>query len=169
MYKSCEGTSSQQRLKQLMIGKQRMVTKKFQTYECEVRRYHQTFRNDVNLPCPNLATVRLLNLDDPFWDIGGLTHPAEPWATDPDTKLGIQAFLTSRTCEEELKRIAREVRQMIRSAQDMATKIDLVETLSTVCRLLLFLSILKLPQLIHGVLLQLGILTVPRVQKRSTW
>lgn len=96
-----------------MIGKQRMVTKKFNTYENEVRKYNQTFRNEVRIPCLTLATVRSLQLEDNFWDIGELTHPAEPWATDPDTKVGIQAFLTARTCEEELKRIAREVRQMI--------------------------------------------------------
>lgn len=164
MYTFLEGTSIQQRLQQLMIGKKRMVTKEFQTYECEVRIYHQNFRNDVILPCPNLATVRSLHLDDTLWDIGALTHPAEPWASDPDTKVGIQAFLTLRNCEEELRRIAREVRKMIQSASNMATKIDSVYTLSAVCNFPLFLSISKRQQSIHGVLLQLGPLTVPRVQ-----
>lgn len=113
-----------------------MVAKKFHTFEAEVNQYHRTFRNAVRIQCPTLAMVKSLQLDDSFWDIGELTHPSEPWATDPDTKVGIQAFLVARNCEEELKRIAREVRQMIQSSLNMASKMDSVYRLTTLCKFL---------------------------------
>lgn len=89
-----------------MVGKQKMVAKKFFTYENEVRKYHRTFRNGVRIECPSLAAVRFMKLEDSFWDIRDLNHPAEPWAVDCDTKEGIQAFLTFRNCVEELQRMA---------------------------------------------------------------
>lgn len=148
-----------------MIGKQRLVARKFQTYEGEVTKYHQTFRNADRMPCPTLADVRSLNLEDNFWDIDELTHPAEPWAIDPDTKVGIRAFLTVRSCEEELRRIAREVRQMIQSSLMMATKIDSLHALSTVCKSLLFLFMYS-RDIIDVLFFKLGLLNVTRVQHR---
>lgn len=127
-----EGTASQQRLKNLMMRKQRLVERKYQSYKNEAEKYNQTFRNTPKIPCPSISVVRSLKLDDNFWDIGELTHPDKPWAVDPDTKVGIQVFLTVRNCEEELRRIAREVRQMIRSALHMEAKISCVNTLSKI-------------------------------------
>lgn len=116
-----------------MMGKQRMVARKWKTYETEVAAYHKAFRGRARLRCPDLNSVRSLKLDDPFWDTGDLTHPNEPWAVDPDTKLGMQAFLTSQNSEEELRRMAREVRQMIQSALDMGDKIDSILGISELC------------------------------------
>lgn len=150
-----------------------MVTKKFQTYESEVTKYHQNFRTAAKLDCPTLATVRSLPLENAFWDIGNLTHPAEPWAIDADTKVGIQAYLSARSCEEELRRVAREVRQMMRSSLNMANKLDMVYGLSTVgesqplwSQVIGQLCQCSTVSSFHGVVKQLGLLNSPKVQKR---
>ncbi|EGG06007.1 uncharacterized protein MELLADRAFT_72010 [Melampsora larici-populina 98AG31] len=49
-------------------------------------------------------------LDDPFWNRGEVP-PKEREGAERD-RLGIQSFLSRRSSQEELRRIAREVRQM---------------------------------------------------------
>lgn len=82
------------------MGKQRVVKRKYQIYKNEAKKYNQKFRNTINIPCPSISTAWSLKIDDKFWDIGELTQSDQPWAVDPDTKVGIQAFLTVRNCEE---------------------------------------------------------------------
>ncbi|KAH9822663.1 hypothetical protein DFH28DRAFT_1181544 [Melampsora americana] len=87
------GTTDQERYKTVMTNKQSALKQKWTTYELHVK-----------------------HLEDPFWNIGHLTHPDEVWATDVATQLGIQAYRTFRSCDEELRRIAREVRNMIQDS-----------------------------------------------------
>lgn len=61
---------------------------------------------------------------DPFWDVGALNHPDEPWANDTSTKEGIRAYLVKRSSTEELRRIGREVRQAIHWALDYQARVD---------------------------------------------
>ncbi|KAH9817142.1 hypothetical protein DFH28DRAFT_856348, partial [Melampsora americana] len=63
-------------------------------------------------------------LEDMFWEIGFLTHPTKAWATDPETKIGIDFFLTTWNCEEELHRIVRKVCQRLCWGLDLSEKIQ---------------------------------------------
>lgn len=65
-----------------------------------------------------------MDISDPFFDCGSFTHPNEDWAVDPATQEGIQATLTVARCEEELRRIAKEARQMLSWALDYQDRID---------------------------------------------
>lgn len=73
---------------------------------------------------PTFDEVESMAVTDPFWDLGGLSHPDEPWATNKYTREGIQAYLLRRAAKEELKRIARECRQMVLWALEYQLKID---------------------------------------------
>lgn len=61
---------------------------------------------------------------DIFWDLGGLSHPDEAWASNKHTQEGIRLYLLWRAAKEELKRIARETRQLIRWALEYQVKLD---------------------------------------------
>lgn len=74
--------------------------------------------------------LAVLPLDDLFWNVGNLTHPNERWATDKVTQQGIKLFLTVRGCEEELRRISFEVRQMVLFSITMEKKLDHICNLS---------------------------------------
>lgn len=67
-----------------------------------------------------------MEITDPFWDGGQLSHPDEAWASEPETKEGIQAFLTCRSAREELSRIGREVRHILQWACQHQAKLDLL-------------------------------------------
>lgn len=54
-----------------------------------------------------------MDLLDPFWNAGALNHPDEPWASCNSTKEGIVAFRSQRSCEEELRCLGRECRQLM--------------------------------------------------------
>lgn len=72
-----------------------------------------------------------MDITDVFWNGGSLTHPEELWATDPATQEGIQAFLTQRAAEDELRRIAREARQLLLWACDYQARVEGVKPLSS--------------------------------------
>ncbi|KAH9821527.1 hypothetical protein DFH28DRAFT_882524, partial [Melampsora americana] len=78
--------------------------------------YHVEYPNLPNLQLPMFGEVKSLPITDPFWNIGHLTHPDEPWVVDLATQTGIQAFQGVRSCEEEVERISCEVQNMARSA-----------------------------------------------------
>lgn len=65
-----------------------------------------------------------LPITDAFWDVHALDHPNEPWANHKRTKLGIQAYLAERSCKEELRRMAREIRQMMLWAFDHQARVN---------------------------------------------
>lgn len=69
-----------------------------------------------------------MTITDMFWDLGGLTHPEEPWATDRATRKGIRSFLVKRGAEEELRRVAREVRQLMKWSSVYQNRIDMIRT-----------------------------------------
>ncbi|KAH9807089.1 hypothetical protein DFH28DRAFT_939445 [Melampsora americana] len=54
-----------------------------------------------------------MDLVDPFWNAGALSHPDKPWASCEDTKKGILAFRSQRSSEEELRCLGRECRQLM--------------------------------------------------------
>lgn len=68
-----------------------------------------------------------MEFGNPFLDCGSLTHPNEPWAIDPDTQEGIQAFLTVCRCKEELRRVSKEARQTANWALMYQSRLDNLE------------------------------------------
>lgn len=67
-------------------------------------------------------------ITDMFWDLAGLTHPSEPWATDRSTRKGIQSFLVKRGAEEGLRRLAREIRQLMMWSFEYQSWINAIQT-----------------------------------------
>ena len=118
------GYKQQARYKDVMMKKNRTLQQKYQTFDTHVDRYHHEYPDSPIIQLPTLADVKDLSVDDPFWNVGSLTHPNEPWAVDINTQHGIQAYRTLRSCEEELARIAREVRKMVRWSLAMEDKLN---------------------------------------------
>ncbi|KAH9809780.1 hypothetical protein DFH28DRAFT_904187, partial [Melampsora americana] len=110
------GTTDQARFKEVMEKKNKALLNKYNTYKSNVEAYHVAYPDLPNLQLPTFDEVKTLPITDPFWNIGHLTHPDEPWAVDLATQTGIQAFRVVRSCEEELERISCEVQNMARSA-----------------------------------------------------
>ncbi|KAA1138970.1 hypothetical protein PGTUg99_031965 [Puccinia graminis f. sp. tritici] len=52
--------------------------------------------------------------DDPFWNDGILTNHNEPWAMDSSTQAGMRDIARLSRAEEEVRRIGREVRRLVR-------------------------------------------------------
>jgi hypothetical protein len=110
------GTQIQAQLKKQMNKKMRHLKNKCNSYNQQAIDYNTAFNPQVELPTPKLDDVKSFDMDEPFWNIGLLDHPNEPWAVDANTQKGIQAYLIVERCDEELRQIAREARQAIRWA-----------------------------------------------------
>ncbi|KAH9820127.1 hypothetical protein DFH28DRAFT_1079978 [Melampsora americana] len=86
--------------------------------------YNQNFRPRPRLHEPSFDEVLGMDIEDPFWNEGALSHPDEPWASCQSTKAGIVAFRSKRSCEEEMRRMGREVRQMMLWGIDHQLRVD---------------------------------------------
>lgn len=126
-----QGTRSQQRYKDLMNGKQKAFKQKHSAYIRQVKKYNNISHRMDRLALPNLKTLKATPIEDDFWNIGHLSHPNEPWANDRNTRIGIEAFLTERSCQEELCRIAHEVRAMMRSAIQRYGRLQSLHNMTT--------------------------------------
>lgn len=126
-----QGTRSQQRYKDLMNGKQKAFKQKHSAYIRQVKKYNNISHRMDRLALPNLKTLKATPIEDDFWNIGHLSHPNEPWANDRNTRIGIEAFLTERSCQEELRRIAHEVRAMMRSAIQRYGRLQSLHNMTT--------------------------------------
>ena len=124
------GYKQQARYKEVMMKKNRTLQQKYQTYKTHVEQYHYRHPDSPIIQLPTLEEVKDLTVDDPFWNVGSLTHPNERWAVDIDTQNGIQAYRTLKSCEEELRRIAQEVRKMVRWSLAMEEKLEELLNLS---------------------------------------
>ncbi|KAH9812739.1 hypothetical protein DFH28DRAFT_1129505 [Melampsora americana] len=107
------GNSDQAWYNQLRSKKKKILTKKYKKYHRHVSNYNRKHRPAVPIPNPAFNEIEAMSITDHFWDIGGLTHPNEPWASDKPTREAIRHFLIKRGAEEEVRRIAREVRQLV--------------------------------------------------------
>ncbi|PLW50110.1 hypothetical protein PCASD_01893 [Puccinia coronata f. sp. avenae] len=110
------GTRIQAQLKKQMNKKMKHLKNKWNSYNHRAIDYNTTFNPQVELPTPTLDDVKSFDMDEPFWNIGLLNHPNEPWAVDAKTKKGIQAYLIVERCDKELCQIAQEARQAIKWA-----------------------------------------------------
>ncbi|KAH9815483.1 hypothetical protein DFH28DRAFT_1126225 [Melampsora americana] len=124
-----QGTRVQQSLKQFMQNKQSFFKRKFDTFKLQVSKYNSIVPLS-ELPCPLYDEAKGMSIEDPFWNSGALSHPNEAWAVDQGTKDGIYAFLPQQSCAEELRRIGREVRQMMLYALQTDEKLDSLRDLS---------------------------------------
>ncbi|EGG00732.1 uncharacterized protein MELLADRAFT_93070 [Melampsora larici-populina 98AG31] len=98
----------------LSIARANLYEAKVGLVEARLRRHWHTvgkYENDypdaVQPALPDLATVMAMEMDDVFWNRGELG--LQDGDTDRD---GINSFLSRRSACEELRRIAREARQM---------------------------------------------------------
>ena len=113
-----------------MMKKNQVLQHKYLTYQKHVNEYHLRYPYSPVLQLPTLEELKALTVDDAFWNVGSLTHPTEPWAVDKATQAGIQAHRTVQSCEEELRRIALEVRKMVCWTLDTKDKLDRLLELS---------------------------------------
>lgn len=76
---------------------------------------------------PTFDDVMGMDLLDPFWDEVALDHQDEPWATCQITKDGIIALRSQMACEEELRRLGREVRQLVGWALNYQERVEMIK------------------------------------------
>ncbi|KAH9815174.1 hypothetical protein DFH28DRAFT_1082487 [Melampsora americana] len=108
-------------------GTARELRRKHSTYNRLAGNYNAKFAPNEPLSTPTLMEVERMEITDPFFNCGNLTHPQEPWAVDPRTQDGIEAYLDVQRCEEELRRIAKEARQMMNWGLAFQDKIDVLQ------------------------------------------
>ncbi|EGG08166.1 uncharacterized protein MELLADRAFT_105113 [Melampsora larici-populina 98AG31] len=65
-----------------------------------------------------------MDILDPFLYEIALNHPGKPWSSCKSTRDDIIAFVSQRSCEEELRRLGRKVRQLMLWALDYQGRID---------------------------------------------
>jgi hypothetical protein len=118
------GTKTQQYLIRLRKNKNADLRKKVATYLRHANKYNEVFDPVPKLATPTFQEVEQMEFGDPFLDCGNLTHPEEPWAVDPDTQEGIQAYLIMSRCKEELRRLSKEARQIVRWALEYQGRLD---------------------------------------------
>ena len=80
-----------------------ILKKKWKAYQDRAESYNNTFTPIHMLETPTLDEVKGFRLDNPFWNLGQLSHPEEPWATDSNIQKGIQAYLVVTHCNDELQ------------------------------------------------------------------
>ncbi|KAH9815796.1 hypothetical protein DFH28DRAFT_1082087 [Melampsora americana] len=76
-------------------------------------RYNEHYQPAQPLYAPSFDEVVAMDMLHPFWDEVALNHPDEPWASCQITKEGMVALRSQISSEEELRRLGREVRQMM--------------------------------------------------------
>ncbi|EGF98461.1 uncharacterized protein MELLADRAFT_95668 [Melampsora larici-populina 98AG31] len=104
------GARQQQYMAKHLGDRTRDVRVKYATYQRRVEKYRTEFPEAVQPDLPDLAKVMGMDMDNPFWNRGEIT-PKDRAAGERD-RLGIESFLSQRSSREDLRRIAREVRQM---------------------------------------------------------
>lgn len=111
--------------------REKQMVRKYWTYSRHATSYNKKHKPTNLIPHPSLLEVQGMGISDTFWEAAGLTHPDEDWAADPLTREGITAFRMERSCGEEMRRLAREVRQLIRWAVNYQQRIDSLQNESS--------------------------------------
>ncbi|KAH9812334.1 hypothetical protein DFH28DRAFT_1084488 [Melampsora americana] len=103
------GTNVQKKMNTLRNLKNTQLRKKHATYWRLANDFNNKFHPEALLPTPSLQEVEAMPLK-------------EPWAVDEATQDGIESYITMCRCQEELRRIAKEARQMVCWAVDYQDK-----------------------------------------------
>lgn len=103
------------------------LARRHKTYLRHAERFNEHFDPNTSIQTPSCANVRRMDIADPFWEIADLDNPGEDRAVDPNTRSGIDAWRTQRSSQEEMRRIGREVRQLLLWADAYATKVTELE------------------------------------------
>ncbi|KAH9813484.1 hypothetical protein DFH28DRAFT_896475, partial [Melampsora americana] len=122
------GTRVQQKMKKVLREKQTAFKAKYTTFHRLVTSFNTEFPSPTPIACHSFEILRGLKVYDPFWDLGQLTHPGEAWAVDQNTQEGIQAYLNMTHARDELARLSRECRQMMRWALKIDENISVFQT-----------------------------------------
>lgn len=117
-------------MSEVKFHKRKALIRKHSSYHRRAMNYNNKFKPDILIPDPSLAEVEGMDICDLFWSGGSLSHPDEPWASDVATREGIQAYLLQRASEEELRRIAREARQLTQWAVMYQSRLDSFEVIA---------------------------------------
>lgn len=123
-FSALTGTSNQPRMQKLTSNRRAKLVSKYKTYARHATRYNETYEPTNVIPVPELGIIQGMPISDPFWESAGLSHPDEDWAADPKTREGIEAFRTLRSCQEEMRRIAREIRHLLQWAVEYSSQLD---------------------------------------------
>lgn len=108
-----------------MNQKQKVLKRKWQSYRTRVENFNASHPAHRLPDSPTFDEVKQFSLEHLFWNIGSLMHPDEMWAVDESVQQGVQSWLILQRCDEQLRRAAREVRQLLRAA--VRTKVQLDE------------------------------------------
>lgn len=109
------------------MKKTAILKSKTETYLRHAKKYNNQFKPQHRLREPTFDEVQAMDILDPFWDEVALNHPDEPWSSCQHTKDGILAFRSQRSCQEELRRLGREVRQLMLWAIDYQARVEASE------------------------------------------
>ncbi|KAH9810876.1 hypothetical protein DFH28DRAFT_1085386 [Melampsora americana] len=121
---NARGTNVQKKMNHLRTLKNTQLKQKHATYTQLAQAYNEQFAPLTLLATPSLQEVEAMDLSHTFLNFGGLIHSDEPWAVDVPTQQGIEAYISICCCTEELRRIAKEARQMMNWAVQYQGKID---------------------------------------------
>lgn len=106
--------------------KNSQLRRKVASYLRLANEYNSKFEPEPLVATPTLQEVEAMDISHPFLNFGSLIHSDEPWAVDEPTQTGIEAYITVSRCKEELRRVAKETRQMLNWAIDFQEKIDVL-------------------------------------------
>ncbi|KAH9808496.1 hypothetical protein DFH28DRAFT_1087716 [Melampsora americana] len=105
-----QGTNVQKKMNTLRNMKNAQLHCKHATYGLLAKDYNEQFNPETPLPTPSLQEVEAM--------------PLKAWAVDEATQDAIESYITMCHCQEELQRIAKEVKQMVCWAVDYQDKIN---------------------------------------------
>lgn len=107
------GARNQARSHERTREKSKKLAQKHRMYIRHASTYNRCHQPNLKIPEPTLTAVLGMDMSDPFWPRGELGGADEDWASDPCTQEGIISFRVQQSSCEELRRVAREVRQLL--------------------------------------------------------
>lgn len=107
-----------------MNTKQGLFKKKWNIYHTKATAYNQKYAQLDSIPTLSCDVCKAMDINDEFWNFSLLTHSQELWSYDAPTRVGIQAYLKVTRCDEELRRISREVRSLITWSIETMDKLE---------------------------------------------
>lgn len=111
-------------MKNLMMSKQAGYKRKWKVNHGQETTCNMKFPESDHIQIPAYDVCKYSNMNDEFWNFSNVTHLDELWVYDAPTRVGIGAHLKVEKCNEELSRIAREVRSLISWSINTLDKLD---------------------------------------------